>query len=104
MWVSSPVVSARSSIRAILCPTGQPAQGGGETPLTNFRATTVGAKSACVAISRARQHAAIYLDSKEKLANAIEPKTGERQAAISSSNEVSFDSGKSAPSRGIGRG
>jgi ATP-dependent exoDNAse (exonuclease V) alpha subunit len=52
------------------------------THLESFRANTVDAKSAYVAISRAKQHAAIYTDSKEKLADAIEMRTGERQAAL----------------------
>jgi conjugative relaxase-like TrwC/TraI family protein len=75
------------------------------THLESFRANTVDAKSAYVAISRARQHAAIYTDSKEKLADAIETRTGERQAALASSREVGLRSGdKPAQSRGMGTG
>ena len=75
------------------------------THLESFRANTVDAKSAYVAISRARQHAAIYTDSKEGLANAIETRTGERQAAIASSRAAELASSeKPAQSRGIGLG
>lgn len=52
------------------------------THLESFRANTVDAKSAYVAISRARKEAAIYTDSREKLASAIETRTGEREAAL----------------------
>ena len=50
--------------------------------LESFRANTVDAKSAYVAISRARSHAAVYTDSREKLADAIEARGGERQTAL----------------------
>ena len=50
--------------------------------LESFRANTVDAKSAYVAISRARSHAAVYTDSREKLAGAIEMRSGERAAAL----------------------
>lgn len=52
------------------------------THLESFRANTVDAKSAYVAISRAKKEAAVYTDSKEKLAGAIETRTGERQMAL----------------------
>lgn len=75
------------------------------THLESFRANTVDARSAYVAISRARQHAAIYTDSKEKLADAIETRTGERQSAIASSRgERIIDNDKPAQSRGMGIG
>jgi len=75
------------------------------THLESFRANTVDARSAYVAISRARQHAAIYTDSKEKLADAIETRSGERQAAIASSRGADIAaSDKPAQSRGIGLG
>ena len=75
------------------------------THLESFRANTVDAKSTYVAISRARQHAAIYTDSKEKLADAIEARTGERQAAITSSRPAGLRGGeKPAQSRGMGLG
>jgi hypothetical protein len=52
-----------------------------------------------------RQHAAIYTDSKEKLADAIETRTGERQAAIASSRGGGMvGSDKPAQSRGMGMG
>jgi conjugative relaxase-like TrwC/TraI family protein len=76
------------------------------THLESFRANTVDARSTYVAISRARQHAAIYTDSKDKLADAIETRTGERQSAVQSSRGA--DLGGNAPTqrRGItiGRG
>ena len=50
--------------------------------LESFRANTVDAKSAYVAISRARSHAAVYTDSRDKLAGAIETRSGERAAAL----------------------
>lgn len=72
------------------------------THLESFRANTVDARSAYVAISRARHHAAIYTDSKEKLADAIETRSGERQAAISSLNRGGLaGGGKPLQSRGI---
>lgn len=52
------------------------------THLESFCANTVDARSAYVAISRARQYAAVYTDSQDKLAGAIEMRTDERQAAI----------------------
>lgn len=54
------------------------------TNLESFRANTVDARSAYVAISRARHAAIVYTDSKEKLAGAIETRTGERQTALES--------------------
>jgi len=50
--------------------------------LESFRSNTVDARSAYVAISRARQSAAVYTDSREKLAGAIEGRTGERAVAL----------------------
>ena len=50
--------------------------------LESVHASTVDAKSAYVAISRARSHAAVYTDSREKLADAIEMRSGERAAAL----------------------
>ncbi|WP_420608268.1 MobF family relaxase [Novosphingopyxis sp.] len=55
--------------------------------LESFRANTVDAKSAYVAISRARSHAAVYTDSREKLAGAIEMRSGERQTALINERE-----------------
>lgn len=52
------------------------------THLESFRANTVDAKTAYVAISRARKGAVLYTDSREGLANAIETRTGERAAAL----------------------
>ncbi|AXB80617.1 MobF family relaxase [Novosphingobium sp. P6W] len=52
------------------------------THLESFRANTVDARSAYVAISRARQHAAVYTDSKAKLGGALESRTGERPMAL----------------------
>ncbi|AOR79410.1 MobF family relaxase [Novosphingobium resinovorum] len=75
------------------------------THLESFRANTVDARSAYVAISRARQHAAVYTDSKEKLAGAIETRTGERQAAVASSRGAGIVASDSpAQSGGIGLG
>jgi conjugative relaxase-like TrwC/TraI family protein len=75
------------------------------THLESFRANTVDARSAYVAISRARQHAAIYTDSKEKLADAIETRTGERQAAMESSRGAGGGSSdKPGQSREMGIG
>lgn len=54
------------------------------THLESFRANTVDAKSVYVAISRARKEAIVYTDSKDKLAEAIELRSGEREAALSS--------------------
>lgn len=68
------------------------------THLESFRANTVDARSAYVAISRARQHAAIYTDSKEKLADAIETRSGERQSAVESSRGAEL-SGASSPAQ-----
>ena len=59
------------------------------THLESFRANTVDAKSTYVAISRAKQHAAIYTDSKDKLASAIETRTGERQEALATERTTS---------------
>ena len=50
--------------------------------LESHRAMTVDARTTYVAISRARHHAAIYTDSREKLADAIELRSGERQTAL----------------------
>jgi ATP-dependent exoDNAse (exonuclease V) alpha subunit len=44
--------------------------------LESHRAMTVDARTTYVAISRARHHAAIYTDSREKLADAIELRSG----------------------------
>ena len=52
------------------------------THLESHRAMTVDAKTTYVAISRARHHAAIYTDNCEKLADAIEQRSGERQTAL----------------------
>ena len=52
------------------------------THLESFRANTVDAKSTYVAISRAKDQAVVYTDSREKLADAIAMRTGEREAAI----------------------
>lgn len=43
---------------------------------------TVDARSTYVAISRARHNAAIYTDSREKLADVIELRSGERQTVL----------------------
>jgi len=75
------------------------------THLESFRANTVDAKSAYVAISRAKQHAAIYTDSKEKLAGAIEMRSGERQAAIAPLRGAgAANDGKPVSDRGMGIG
>ena len=75
------------------------------THLESFRANTVDAKTAYVAISRARNHAAIYTDSKEKLADAIETRTGERQAALATWRSAELESSaKPAQSRSMGLG
>jgi len=52
------------------------------THLESFRTNTVDARSAYVAISRAKHAAIVYTDSKEKLAGAIETRAGERQTAL----------------------
>ena len=52
------------------------------THLESHRAMTVDAKTTYVAISRARHHAVIYTDSREKLADAIELRSGERATAL----------------------
>lgn len=52
------------------------------THLESFRANTVDAKSAYVAISRAKKEAVLYTDNRERLASAIEVRTGEREAAL----------------------
>jgi len=75
------------------------------THLESFRANTVDAKSTYVAISRAKQHAAIYTDSKEKLADAIGMRAGERQAAIAPSRGAGVaNDGKPVPGRSMGMG
>ena len=51
--------------------------------LESFRTNTVDARSTYVAISRAKTSAAIYTDSREKLAGAIEQRSGERSIALS---------------------
>lgn len=50
--------------------------------LESFRTNTVDARSAYVAISRAKHAAIVYTDSKEKLAGAIEARAGDRQTAL----------------------
>jgi conjugative relaxase-like TrwC/TraI family protein len=51
--------------------------------LESFRANTVDARSSYVALSRAKEGAALYTDSKEGLAAAIEGRSGEQHAALS---------------------
>lgn len=50
--------------------------------LESFRSNNVDARSAYVAISRAKRGAAVYTDSREKLAGAIEGPSGERAIAL----------------------
>lgn len=50
--------------------------------LESFRANTVDARSTYVAISRAKQGATVYTDSKDGLAAAIEGRPGEQMAAL----------------------
>ena len=52
------------------------------THLESHCAMTVDARSTYVAISRARQHAAVYTDSREKLADAIELRSGDQATAL----------------------
>ena len=49
--------------------------------LESFRANTVDARSAYVAISRARTHAAIYTDSRGELTNALGVRNGAQVGA-----------------------
>ena len=58
------------------------------THLESHRAMTVDARTTYATISRARHHAAIYTDSREKLADAIELRSGERQTALELSNRM----------------
>lgn len=69
--------------------------------LESFRANTVDARAAYVAISRARQGAVVYTDNREKLAAAIDIRAGERQAAISMSDG---DKGKANKGGHLGLG
>ena len=50
--------------------------------LESFRSNTVDARSPYVAISRARKEAIVYTDSRAKLADAIELRSGERTTAL----------------------
>ena len=52
------------------------------THLESHRAMTVDVRSTYAAICRAWHHTAIYTDSHEKLADAIELRSGERQTAL----------------------
>ncbi len=73
------------------------------THLESYRANTVDAKSAYVAISRARKGATLYTDSREGLANAIETRTGERETALAPERAVSTierQAGRSAAAKG----
>lgn len=74
------------------------------THLESFRASTVDAKSAYVAISRARKEAMVYTDSRDKLADAIEMRSGEREAALAPSREPEQQLSKRMPGRGHGIG
>ena len=77
------------------------------THLESFRANTVDAKTAYVAISRARKGAAVYTDSKEGLANAIETRTGERATALAverAAPSIERQAEKPAQSRSMGLG
>ena len=51
--------------------------------LESFRANMVDARSTYVALSRAKQGATLYTDSKDGLAAAIEGRSGEQHAALS---------------------
>ena len=51
--------------------------------LESFRANMVDARSSYVALSRAKQGATLYTDSKDGLAAAIEGRSGEQHAALS---------------------
>ncbi|WP_339348660.1 MobF family relaxase [uncultured Sphingomonas sp.] len=73
------------------------------THLESFRANTVDAKSAYVAISRARKGAALYTDSREGLATAIETRTGERETALGTQRAapiIERQAEKPAPAKG----
>jgi len=77
------------------------------THLESFRANTVDAKTAYVAISRARKGAALYTDSREGLANAIETRTGERTTALAAERTapaIERRAEKPTQSRGMGLG
>jgi ATP-dependent exoDNAse (exonuclease V) alpha subunit len=50
--------------------------------LESFRANTVDAASAYVAISRARDHVALYTDSRDKLTEALGLRDGAQVGAI----------------------
>ncbi len=63
------------------------------THLESFRAQTVDAKSAYVAISRARKEAIAYTDSREKLAGAIESRSGERATVLDRTRQIGTKSG-----------
>lgn len=52
------------------------------THLESFRANTVDARSTYVAISRAKREAVVYTDSRERLADAIQSRSGERVGAL----------------------
>ena len=61
------------------------------------------AKSAYVAISRARKGAALYTDSREGLANAIETRTGERETALAAERAapaIARQAEKATPAKG----
>ena len=60
--------------------------------LESFRANSVDARSTYVALSRARHGAALYTDSRQGLAAAIEGRSGERMTALAKT-----------PSKGLGK-
>ena len=71
--------------------------------LESFRSNTVDARSAYVAISRARQGASVYTDSREKLAGAIEGRTGERAIALAPASappKIERQAERSVPAKG----
>jgi len=69
------------------------------THFKNRRAMTVDAKTTYVVISRARHHVTTYTDSHEKLADAIELRSGEREAAIASTKTAQMVLGRSSIQR-----
>ena len=70
--------------------------------LESFRTNTVDARSVYVAISRAKGSAAVYTDSREKLAGAIEQRSGERMAALVPEMTIGRSSGTQTQKQGAG--
>lgn len=61
--------------------------------LESFRANTVDAASAYVAISRAREHAAVYTDDRSRLAHAIGVRDGMQVAALDEALRMPLEQG-----------